>query len=317
MKIVVLDGFTLNPGDLDWSPLQNLGTTKIFDRSTTAQILERSEGADIVLSNKAILDKSTLQKLKHLKLIAVTATGYNNIDVHAAHELGISVCNARNYSSASVAQQTLALILELTNQCGLHSTSVKNGEWSRCEDWSYRLSAMTELAGKTIGIVGFGHIGQMVAQIARGFGMQVLANRKNPKKDESNDVEYVSLDHLLQNSDIVSLHCPLTEENKGFINTQSLALMKPTSLLINTSRGPLIHEKDLEQALRGKSIGGAGLDVLCQEPPYTDHPLFTLENCLITPHHAWATLESRQRLLDIVVDNVAAFIKGEAKNLVH
>ncbi|NER84102.1 MAG: D-2-hydroxyacid dehydrogenase [Leptolyngbya sp. SIO1D8] len=316
MKIVVLDGFTLNPGDLDWGPLKELGETEIFDRSSAAQILERGAEADIILSNKAVLDRPVLQNLKNLKLIAVMATGFNNIYIDAARESDILVCNASNYGSPSVAQQTFALILELTNQCGLHSESVKKGEWSQAKDWSYHLNPMVELSGKTLGIVGFGNIGQMVARIALGFGMKVLANRRNPARGKRAGVTFVSLEDLLRKSDIVSLHCPLTSENQGFINASNLALMKPSAFLINTSRGPLINEEDLEQALINGKISGAGLDVLCQEPPIPNHPLFRIPNCLITPHHAWATKESRQRLLDIVVDNVDSFIRGAPKNLV-
>ena len=316
MKIVVLDGHTLNPGDLDWSPLQRLGETKIFRRSTREEILERSADADIVLSNKAVLDRPVLEKLQNLKLIAVTATGFNNIDVTAASELGILVCNASKYGSASVAQHTFALILELTNQCGLHSNSVKNGAWSQSKDWSYHLRPMVGLAGKTLGIVGFGNIGQQVAGIAQGFGMKVLANHKHPERDQRPGVAFVSLDELLTKSDIVSLHCPLTNENKGFINAQNLALMKPSAFLINTSRGPLINESDLKEALVSEKIKGAGLDVLSQEPPLPNHPLTAIKNCLITPHHAWATKESRQRLMDIVVNNIKSFIHGTPQNLV-
>ena len=317
MKIVVLDGYTLNPGDLDWSPLQNMGETKIFERSTPDQILARSADANIILSNKVVLDKPVLEKLKRLKLIAVTATGFNNIDVEAAHELGILVCNASNYGSDSVAQHTFALILELTNQCGLHNHSVKNGGWSQSKDWSYQLNPMMELAGKTLGIVGFGSIGQKVASIALGFGMKVMANHKHPERDRREGVTFVSLGNLLKMSDVVTLHCPLNNENKGFINAKSLSLMKPSAFLINTSRGQLINESDLEDALINGKLNGAGLDVLSQEPPLSDHPLTRLQNCFVTPHHAWATRESRQRLMDIVVGNVEAFIKGEPRNLVN
>lgn len=316
MKIVVLDGYTLNPGDLDWGPLENLGEAKIFDRSTAAQILERGADADVILSNKAILDKPVLQKFKNLKLIAVMATGFNNIDIKAAREFGILVCNASNYGSFSVAQHTFALLLELANRCGLHGDSVKNGGWSRSEDWSYQLRPLVELAGKTMGIIGFGNIGQKVAQIAHGFDMKVIATHKHPERDRREGVSFVALADLLKNSDVVSLHCPLTDENKGFINAANLSLMKPSAFLINTSRGPLINERDLKEALEAGKIQGAGLDVLGQEPPSADNPLTSAKNCLVTPHHAWATRESRQRLMDIVVGNVGAFLRGEPRNLV-
>ena len=317
MKIVVLDGYTLNPGDLDWEPLRSLGETKIFERSNREEIPERGAGAQIILSNKAVLDKPVLEKLKELKLIAVTATGFNNVDVAAADELGILVCNASGYGSASVAQHTFALLLELTNQCGWHSRSVKNGEWSRSVDWSYHLTPMTELAGKTLGIIGFGNIGQRMADIAKGFGMKVLAHHKHPERDKRAGVTFVSLEALLQKSDVVSLHCPLTRENKGFINAKNLSMMKPSAFLINTSRGPLINEDDLAEALLSKKINGAALDVLSEEPPPAGHPFTNISNCVITPHHAWATKESRQRLMDIVVENVEAFIHGKPQNLVN
>ena len=317
MKIVVLDGYTLNPGDLDWAPLRSLGETEIFERSNREEIPERGAGAQIILTNKAVLDKPVLEKLKELKLIAVTATGFNNIDVAAADELGILVCNASSYGSASVAQHTFALLLELTNHCGWHSRSVKNGEWSRSVDWSYHLTPMTELAGKTLGIIGFGNIGQRVADIAKGFGMKVLAYHKHPERDKREGVTFVSLEALLQKSDVVSLHCPLTHENKGFINAKNLSMMKPSAFLINTSRGPLINEDDLAEALLSKKINGAALDVLSEEPPPAGHPFTDISNCVITPHHAWATKESRQRLMDIVVENVEAFINGKPQNLVN
>lgn len=317
MKIVVLDGYTLNPGDLDWAPLRSLGETEIFERSNREEIPERGAGAQIILTNKAVLDKPVLEKLKELKLIAVTATGFNNIDVAAADELGILVCNASGYGSASVAQHTFALLLELTNHCGWHSHSVKNGEWSRSVDWSYHLTPMTELAGKTLGIIGFGNIGQRVADIAKGFGMKVLAYHKHPERDKREGVTFVSLEALLQKSDVVSLHCPLTHENKGFINAKNLSMMKPSAFLINTSRGPLINEDDLAEALLSKKINGAALDVLSEEPPPAGHPFTDISNCVITPHHAWATKESRQRLMDIVVENVEAFINGKPQNLVN
>ena len=317
MKIVVLDGYTLNPGDLDWEPLRSLGETKIFERSNREEIPERGAGSQIILTNKAVLDKPVLEKLKELKLIAVTATGFNNIDVSAADELGILVCNASGYGSASVAQHTFALLLELTNQCGWHSRSVKNGEWSRSVDWSYHLTPMTELAGKTLGIIGFGNIGQRVADIGKGFGMKVLAYHKHPERDKREGVTFVSLETLLQKSDVVSLHCPLTRENKGFINAKNLSMMKPSAFLINTSRGPLINEDDLAEALLSKKINGAALDVLSEEPPPAGHPFTNISNCVITPHHAWATKESRQRLMDIVVENVEAFIHGKPQNLVN
>ena len=317
MKIVVLDGYTLNPGDLNWAPLRDLGETEIFERSNQEEILQRGAGAEIILSNKAVLDKPVLEKLNALKLIAVTATGFNNIDVAAADELGILVCNASGYGSASVAQHTFALLLELTNQCGWHSRSVKKGEWSTSVDWSYHLTPMTELAGKSLGIIGFGNIGQKVADIAKGFGMKVLAHHKYPERDKREGVTFVSLEALLQKSDVVSLHCPLTHENKGFINAKALSMMKPSAFLINTSRGPLINEDDLAEALLTKRINGAGLDVLSEEPPKAGHPFTNISNCIITPHHAWATKESRQRLMNIVVENVEAFIHGKPQNLVN
>ncbi len=317
MNIVVLDGFTLNPGDLEWTSLSNLGKLVVYDRTVKAQVVARALQADIVLTNKVVLDNDILERLPKLKLIVVLATGFNHIDVEAASKLGITICNASNYSSSAVAQHCFALLLEMTNRCGLHEQEVKSGGWSDAPDWSYHSSQLIEIAGKTIGLIGYGNIAKKVAKIALGFGLKVMATRKNLDGAMDTEVELVTLDHLLADSDIISLHCPLTPSTKRVINAKKLQLMKPTSILINTSRGELIDEEDLYNALTKKTIAGACLDVLQQEPPPHNHQLFTLKNCIITPHHAWATKSSRQRLMDISIRNVAAFLSGSPINTIN
>ena len=316
-RIVVVDGKTLNPGDLSWSRLNALGRLDVYEYSTAGSILERVRNADIILANKAVIDAEMISRLPNLKCICVLATGFNNIDVGAAAARGIPVCNAVGYGSASVAQHAVALLLELTNHVGLHNQSAKGGDWSGQPHFSYHLRPLVELDGKTLGIYGFGNIGQRVGRIARSFGMRVLAVHKHPERDAGPGVAFVDLETLFRESDVVSLHAPLTEENAGIVDRGLLEKMKPTAFLVNTARGGLINEDDLKAALEEGVLAGAALDVLSEEPPPEDHPLFSLGNCLITPHHAWATREARERLLEITVENVRAFLKGEAQNVVN
>ncbi|CAG5071501.1 Hydroxypyruvate reductase [Dyadobacter sp. CECT 9623] len=314
MKIVILDGYTLNPGDLDWAPIKMLGEVEIYDRSKPEEIVERAAGAEVVFVNKVVLSGAILDQLPGLKYIGVTATGFNNIDIEAAKKPGIIVTNVRAYSSASVAQQTFALLLSLVNRAEMHSQSVFAGEWAASADFCYWKSPLTELAGKTIGLIGLGDIGSQVAQIAIAFGMKVIAYRKHPKPVEG--IEMVSLDEIFKRSDVVSLHCPLTDGTKEIINKDNLAKMKSTAIVLNTGRGPLIHEADLAEALKNGVIAGAGLDVLSAEPPKGDNPLLSAPNCVITPHVAWATFEARKRLMQLAAENLSAFMKGNPINVV-
>jgi glycerate dehydrogenase len=316
MKIVILDGYTLNPGDLSWKPLQDLGEITIYDRSLPHEIVERAAHADIVLVNKVILNAATLAQLPKLRYIGVMATGYNNIDVVAAKNQGITVTNVKAYGPASVAQHTFGLLLALTNHLELHSQSVFNGDWVASPDFCYTKTPLTELAGKTMGLIGLGDIGSHVARIAQAFDMRVIAYRKNPAQTKDSGIEMVALEQLFRQSDVISLHCPLTEETKELINRERLSWMKPNALLLNTGRGPLIHENDLAEALKNNVIAGAGLDVLSTEPPAADNPLFSAPNCIITPHIAWASFEARQRLLQMVADNLNAFETGSPMNVV-
>ncbi len=317
MKIVVLDGHTLNPGDLDWNPLEELGDCSIYARTAPQQVAERAAGAEIVLTNKAPLDAETLAALPDLKYIGVLATGYNVIDLDAAVANNIVVTNVPGYSSASVCQMVFALLLEMTQQVGHHARLVSEGEWSRCVDFSFHQRPLLELAGKTMGLVGFGQIGQQVARVARAFGMQVLVSTANPEKyQHETEVKFVDTDSLFSASHVISLNCPLTEETKQLVNTARLARVKQGALLINTGRGPLIDEAAVAEALHAGYLGGFAADVLSSEPPAEDNPLLSAPNCFITPHIAWATAEARQRLLDMVISNVKAFLEGAPLNRV-
>lgn len=315
-KIVVLDGYTLNPGDLSWRKLQAQGNTIIHDYTPPEKIVEHCSEADIVLSNKAVIDAAAMAQLPNLKCICLMATGYNNIDIEAAAQRNIAVCNAAGYGATSVAQHVFALMLELTNQIGWHNQSVQDKKWSHSRDFSYHLQPITELAGKTMGIYGLGQIGNKVADIALGFDMQVLATHKHPQRDARPGVTFVAIEDLFTKGDFISLHAPLSDGNVGIVNQQLLSRMKPTAYLINTGRGGLINETDLSMALTSGVLAGAGLDVLSVEPPPPDHILFGIKNCLITPHQAWASQDARSRLMDIVVENVKAFISGKPKNVV-
>jgi glycerate dehydrogenase len=316
MKIVILDGYTLNPGDLDWAPLHQLGNVTVYDRSREDEIVERAADAEIILVNKVVLSEKILDQLPNVKYIGVMATGFNNIDITAAQKHNITVTNVKAYGPASVAQQTFALLLALVNHAELHNQSVFNGEWVSSPDFCYWKTPLTELAGKTMGLVGLGDIGSQVAKIALAFGMEVVAYRKNPVKTENDDIKMVSLEELFRSSDVVSLHCPLTEETKGLINAERMSWMKPNAVVLNTGRGPLINEAELAEALRNGTIAGAGLDVLSVEPPKPDNPLLSAPNCIITPHVAWATFEARKRLLQMVADNLESFIAGKPRNVV-
>lgn len=316
-NIVVLDGYTLNPGDLDWKPLHALGNVTIYDRTKESEVASRAIDADIILTNKAIVSAATISQLPKLEYIGVIATGYNVVDVKAATARQIKVTNVPAYGTAAVAQFTFALILELCNHVGLHADSVRAGEWSRNPDFSYWKAPLHELEGKVLGIVGLGQIGQAVARIALAFGMRVIAHHKYPERDKMEGVTFVTLEHCFAASDIVSLHCPLNEQNRGFVNRALLNTMKPDALLINTSRGALVNEQDLADALNNERIAGAGLDVLAIEPPASDHPLMRARHCLITPHIAWAAREARERLLNTVIENLRSFLSGRPKNLLN
>ncbi|MGN7721315.1 D-2-hydroxyacid dehydrogenase [Chitinophaga sp. 22620] len=316
MNITVLDGFTLNPGDLSWDALKALGNVKVFDRTPPEMVAERAKGANIVLTNKAIVSAETINMLPELQYIGVIATGYNVVDIRAATARNITVSNVPAYSTASVAQLTFALLLELCQGAGLHSASVHKGEWAGSGDFSYWKMPLTELHGKTLAIIGFGQIGQAVARIAMAFGMQVIASHKHPERDKMEGVTFKDQATCFREADVVSLHCPLNAENKGFVNAALLSAMKPSAFLINTSRGPLVNEPDLAQALNNGTIAGAGLDVLTAEPPPSDNPLLSAKNCVITPHIAWASKEARSRLMDKVVSNVKAFQEGKPVNIV-
>ncbi len=318
MKITVLDGFTTNPGDLSWDELGRLGDLKVFDRTPRELTVERSAGSDILLTNKTVLEADILRSLPDLRYVGVMATGYNVIDTAEARRLGITVTNIPAYSTNSVAQLTFALILELCLHVQRHSDSVMEGKWSDSPDFTFRDYPLTELSGLTIGIIGFGNIGRKVCEIAIAFGMKVIAT--SPSRREAPQCpgfEWAETDELLSRSDIVSIHCPLTPETAGLINMNSLKMMKKSAFLINTSRGPIIVGQDLADALNEGIIAGAGLDVLAAEPPAADNPLLKAKNCIITPHIAWATLESRRRLMDQAVKNVKAFLAGSPVNVVN
>jgi glycerate dehydrogenase len=311
--MVVLDGFTLNPGDLDWSQLEAIGPLQVYDRTLPAQVMERAQGASILLTNKTPISAEIIQAIPSLELICVLATGYNVVDTAAARERNIPVVNVPGYSTASVVQLVWALILEHTNHVAAHSDVVRTGGWANCVDFSFTVSPLLELAGKTLGIVGYGAIGQAVAAVGRAMGMKVLVSTRTPREG----IDPVSLDRLFAESDIISLHCPLTDATKGLVSAARLATMKRSALLINTGRGPLVVEADLADALNHGIIAGAGLDVLSVEPPTASNPLLTAKNCIITPHIAWATKEARERLLRATVENVTAFLSGSPKNVVN
>jgi glycerate dehydrogenase len=318
MKIVALDGYTLNPGDLSWAPLESLGEFTAYDRTPPAEVIERAKGAGVILTNKVPLNRETVESLTDLKLIAVTATGYNIIDTATAKSRGVAVCNIPEYSTPTVAQHVISLLMELTTHVGHHARTVREGRWSKAIDWCYWDFPLVELSGQTLGIVGYGRIGQAVAKIARALGMNVIANRRPGASSFTDEgTRRVELDELFTASDVISLHCPLTPETTKLVNASRLALMKPTAYLINTARGALIDEPALAKALNNEQIAGAGLDVLTTEPPAADNPLIGAKNCIITPHIAWASLPARQRAMQITVENIRLFLAGRPRNLVN
>ncbi|HHV84164.1 MAG TPA: D-2-hydroxyacid dehydrogenase [Tepidanaerobacter syntrophicus] len=317
MKIVVLDGYTLNPGDLSWEDLKKLGDLTVYDRTPNDKIIERIGNAEIVFTNKVPITREVLEKT-NIKYIGVLATGYDVVDINAAKEKGIPVTNIPTYGTASVAQMVFAHILEICHHVAAHSEAVKAGEWTNNPDWCFWKYPLIELADKNMGVIGYGRIGQAVGKIAQAFGMKVLAHDKYQNKDlESETMKYVDLDELLKNSDVISLHCPLTEENRGIINKSTIAKMKDSVIIINTARGQLIVEEDLAEALNQGKVYAAGLDVVSKEPIEEDNPLLKAKNIFITPHIAWAPKESRQRLMDIAVDNLRAFLEGRPVNVVN
>lgn len=315
MKIVVLDGFCLNPGDLDWSVFEQFGELTVYDRTPADLTVKRSKDADVLLTNKTVLNAENMSQMPNLKYVGVLATGYNVVDLQYAASRGIVVTNIPAYSTASVAQMVFAHILNLTNSVEHHSQLVRNGAWSRSIDFCFWDRPQIELAGKTIGLVGLGNTGMATARIALAFGMKVIA--VTSKTNLSDGIKSVSYSELWQQSDIVSLHCPLSDNTRHLINSATLAQMKPTAILINTGRGPLIDEQALADALNNGQIAAAAVDVLSTEPPAADNPLLTARNCQITPHIAWATFEARQRLMSIAAGNLKAFVEGGAVNVVN
>lgn len=315
MNIVVLDGYTLNPGDLSWEALNALGTCEIYERTPPLHVAERCANAEIVLTNKTKLTREIILNAGNLKYIGVLATGTNVVDLAAARERGVTVTNVPAYATESVAQLTFALLLELTTRVGEHAQSVRSGDWSRSPDFCYWKGPMLELSGSTLGLIGFGHIAQAVARIGLAFGMKVIVNVRKARPDLPG-ICFVDQETLFRQSDVVSLHCPLTTETERLINFERLGWMKPTAFLLNTGRGGLIDEAALANALNAGQISGAGLDVLSTEPPSPENPLVLAKNCIITPHVGWATHAARSRLMQAAVENVAAFLNGTPQNIV-
>ena len=318
MKIVVLDGYTLNPGDLSWNGLKQFGEVVVYDRTPKEMVVERAKDAEIIYTNKTVIDEAVLNELTKLKYIGVLATGYNVVDIETAGKKNVVVTNIPGYSTASVAQMTFALILELTQHAQRHSDAVMSGKWSHSPYYCFWDYPLIELAGKTIGIIGYGSIGRKVGEIATAFGMNIIGS-KRVRNDMSHieNFSWAEIPELMEKSDFVSIHCPLTTETMGIINKDSLRLMKRTAFLINASRGPIMVDEDVADALNNDVIAGAGLDVVSVEPPQQDNPLFKAKNCIITPHIAWATIEARGRLMDITVNNLASFLSGKPVNVVN
>lgn len=319
MKMVVLDGYTLNPGDLSWEGLKEFGDLKVHDRIgvDSKSVIEAIGDAEVIFTNKVPILKEVLTKVPHLKYIGVTATGYNIIDVETANKLGVLVTNVPNYGTTAVAQFTMGLLLEMCHHIGLHNNAVKNGEWSKSLDFCFWKTPLIELSGKTMGIIGFGLIGQATAKIAQAFGLNILVyNRSKDLSLESETCHYVTLDELFEKSDIISLHCPLSESTEGIINSKNMSKMKDGVFIINTSRGGLIVEEDLKVALNSGKVAGAAVDVVSEEPIEQNNPLLKAKNCIITPHIAWAPIESRNRMMTIVIANLKAYINGKPTNVV-
>ena len=318
MKIVLLDGYTLNPGDLSWDELKKLGDVVIHDRTPADKVVERAEGAEVIFTNKTPVGEEALNQLPSLKYIGVLATGYNIVNTEVAKAKGIVVANVPGYGTTSVVQMTFALLLELCLHVQRHSDAVREGKWSRSADFCFWDYPLIELSGKTIGIIGFGNIGQQVGDVATAFGMKIIGNSRH-RHDQLHrkNFRWAEVPELLRESDVVSIHCPLFPETKGLINKVSLKSMKSSAFLLNTSRGPIIVDEDLADALNNDVIAGAGIDVLSTEPPPKDNPLFSAKNCIITPHIAWATKEARARLMETTVSNLSAFLQGNPVNVVN
>ncbi|MEJ7830796.1 MAG: D-2-hydroxyacid dehydrogenase [Segetibacter sp.] len=318
MKIVILDGYTLNPGDLNWDGLKKLGDVTVHDRTPADKVVERASDAEIVFTNKTPVSEDALNHLPELKFIGVLATGYNIVNTEVAKQRGVIVSNVPGYGTTSVVQMTFALLLELCLHVQRHSDAVMDGKWARSADWCFWDYPLVELAGKTIGIIGFGRIGQQVGDVASAFGMNIIgSSRTQTDQSHRKNFQWADVPQLLEQSDVVSIHCPLFPETKGLINKESLQRMKRSSFLLNTSRGPIIVDEDLADALNNDVIAGAGIDVLSVEPPSKDNPLFKAKNCIITPHIAWATKEARERLMEITVNNLTAFLNGSPVNVVN
>jgi len=317
MKIVILDGYTINPGDLSWSPIQDLGDCEIHDRTSADQVYNRVKDADICITSKVFFNAELMNRLNKLKYIGVIATGYNVIDLETARKRDILITNIPNYCTQSVVQNVFGHILELCHRIGHHDLSVKSGKWSQSRDFCYWDYPQVELANKILGIIGCGNIGQAVAGIALQFGMKVIIYDLCRRDLGDLDAELVDLDTLFHRSDIISLHCPLTPETKGLVNMETIAKMKKSVYIINAARGPLINEADLVKALNEGLIAGAGLDVLEVEPPHLNNPLFKAKNCFITPHIAWASIGARERLIQFTADNIKAYLAGNPQNVVN
>jgi glycerate dehydrogenase len=316
MNIIILDGFTLNPGDLSWEELQSLAPCTVYDRTTPAEVESRAADADILLTNKTELTAGNIQTLPRLKYVGVLATGTNVVDLAVARARGIPVTNVPTYGTRSVAQLTFALLLELAHHIGHHAQTVREGRWTRSTDWCYWDFPLVELDGLTMGLVGLGRIGRAVSELATAFGMKVIAYDPMAGPAPAS-VRLVELDALFGESDVVSLHCPLTPQTANLVDARRLVLMKPTAFLLNTSRGPLVDQSALAEALNSGRIAGAAMDVLAKEPPPADNPLLTARNCILTPHLAWATRAARSRLMKIAVENVRAFLQGKPQNVVN
>ena len=317
MKIVVLDGYTENPGDLSWAGLEKLGELKVYDRTPPALIVERIGNAEAVYTNKTFISRTTLDACPGIKFIGVLATGYNVVDYVAAKEKGIPVTNIPTYGTVAVGQFAIALLLEICHHIGHHSAAVHQGSWEKCVDFCFWDFPLIELAGKTMGIIGLGRIGQVTAKIAAAMGMHVVAYDEFQSAAGKEIADYVTLNQLFAISDVIVLHCPLFPSTQGIINKNTIAQMKDGVIIINNSRGPLIVEQELADALNSGKVQAAGLDVVSSEPIKGDNPLLTAKNCIITPHISWAPKESRQRLMDVAVDNLAQFIKGTPVNVVN
>lgn len=317
MKIVILDGFTVNPGDLSWSALESLAEVEVYDRTSEDQIVPRCKGAEIVLTNKVVLDSSVLNQLPRLMYIGVLATGYNVVDLEVASRQSIVVTNIPSYSTDSVAQMVFSHLLNIVSRTDHYAQENRNGRWSKNQDFCYLDHTLSELAGKRMGIVGLGNIGMAVAKIALAFNMEVIAYTSKSEEELPEGVRSVTMEELFTGSDVISLHCPLTESTRHLVNASRLRTMKPSAILINTGRGPLVCDQDIADALNSHTIAAYAADVLTEEPPKADNPLLSAKNCYLTPHIAWATYEARQRLINICVENVKAFIEGEPKNQVN